>query len=232
MTRNKYCYEYPRPALTTDCVIFGFDGKEMNVLLIERGIEPYKGKWAFPGGFVNMDETTDEGAKRELEEETGIKDINIEQLHTFSEVKRDPRGRTISVVYYAMVRTENYRVLAGDDANKAHWFKLDEIPALAFDHDQVLIIAQKRLKEKIRLKPIGIDLLDKEFSLQELQLLYESILGEKIDSNGFQSAIMKNNLLVTFDNKNQEVKNNTPQLYKFNLDIYEKLTMADFSLEL
>lgn len=100
---GQYCYQYPRPAVTTDCVIFGFDGEVLKVLLVERGGEPYKGCWAFPGGFLNMDETTDECAVRELEEETGLKDVFVEQLQAFSDVDRDPRGRTITVAYYALV---------------------------------------------------------------------------------------------------------------------------------
>jgi len=102
MAKKKYTYEYPHPAVTTDCVIFGFDGKDMHVLLIERGIEPYKGAWALPGGFINMDETVEQGAMRELREETGVKDVFLEQLHVFSDVKRDPRERVITVAFYAL----------------------------------------------------------------------------------------------------------------------------------
>jgi len=140
----KYSYKYPRPALTTDCIIFGFDQNELKVLLIERGIEPYKSKWALPGGFVKMNETTEEGAKRELYEETGLKNIFIEQLFTFSDVNRDPRGRVISVAYFSLVNLNNYKPKAGDDANKAQWFSIKNIPSLAFDHEKILRMALYR----------------------------------------------------------------------------------------
>ena len=117
MEEKKYCYKYPHPAVTTDCVIFGFDGSELQVLLIERGIEPFKGKWAFPGGFLNMDETAGEGAMRELKEETGLENAYIEQFNTYSEPGRDPRERVITIAHYALVRIQE--VKGGDDAAKA-----------------------------------------------------------------------------------------------------------------
>ena len=121
---NQYCYKYPHPAVTTDCVIFGFNGERLQVLLIERGIEPYKGRWAFPGGFLKMDETAEEGALRELKEETGLENAYIQQLHTFSDPNRDPRERVITIAYYALVRIQE--VKGGDDAAAARWFPLDE----------------------------------------------------------------------------------------------------------
>ncbi len=146
---SKYCYNYPRPAVTTDCVIFGFDGLDLYVLLIRRGKDPFKGKWAFPGGFLNMDETAEQCAVRELKEETGIGQVQLEQLGTFSGVNRDPRGRVISVVYMGMVMMSEYMPVAGDDASVASWFKLSEIPALAFDHNDIIAVAVKRLQEMV-----------------------------------------------------------------------------------
>ena len=131
---EKYCYQYPRPAVTTDCVIFGFDGQKLQVLLIERGGEPFKGRWAFPGGFLNMDETVEECAARELEEETGMKDVFAEQFHAFSAVDRDPRGRTITVAFYALVDPRGMKVSGQDDAADARWYDILEMPSLAFDH--------------------------------------------------------------------------------------------------
>ena len=129
-SKGTYTYEYPRPAVTTDCVIFGYDGRDLKVFLIERGIEPFKGRWAFPGGFLNMDEDAITGAKRELKEETGLEDAFIEQFHTFSEVGRDPRGRVITIAHYALVRTQE--VTGGDDAAQARWFSIPEVPPLAY----------------------------------------------------------------------------------------------------
>lgn len=140
-----YTYKYPRPAVTTDCVIFGItrDG-ERRVLLVQRGNEPFRGMWAFPGGFLNMDETLEQCARRELKEETGLDTpIRFEELKSFSTVDRDPRGRTISVAFVAEVPLSE--VKGGDDAAEARWFPLDEIPQLAFDHGEMLQAALDRL---------------------------------------------------------------------------------------
>lgn len=169
-----YSYKYPHPSVTTDCVIFGFDGTKLQVLAVERGIDPYKGKWAFPGGFIKMDESCEEGALRELKEETGLTGAYIEQFHTFSDPNRDPRERVITVAYYALVRIQD--VKAGDDAAKAEWFALDKVPQLAFDHDRILRSALKRLRERIHFEPIGFELLPEKFTLKQLQNLYEAIL--------------------------------------------------------
>lgn len=146
---GKYCYDYPRPAVSADCVVFGFDGENLNVLLIERGKEPFKGRWTFPGGFLDMDETTLQCAERELKEETAIEGIQLEQLGAFSGVDRDPRGRVITVAYFTLVRMAETNPVAGDDAANAKWFKIKDIPALAFDHDLVLRTAISRLKAAI-----------------------------------------------------------------------------------
>ena len=172
----KYHYKYPHPSVTTDCVIFGFDGTRLNVLLIERGNDPYKGCWAFPGGFLNMDESALEGAKRELYEETGLRDAYIHQFHAFSAPDRDPRERVISIAYFALVRLTD--VKAGDDAAKAQWFPLDEIPPLAFDHDKMLREALKALRRLIHFEPIGVELLPENFTKTQLQTLYDAILGK------------------------------------------------------
>ena len=172
----KYHYKYPHPSVTTDCVIFGFDGTRLNVLLIERGNDPYKGCWAFPGGFLNMDESALEGAKRELYEETGLRDAYIHQFHAFSAPDRDPRERVISIAYFALVRLTD--VKAGDDAAKAQWFPLDEMPPLAFDHDKMHREALKALRRMIHFEPIGVELLPENFTKTQLQSLYEAILGK------------------------------------------------------
>ncbi len=146
---GKYCYDYPRPAVSSDCVLFGFDGKDLNILLIERGKEPYKGRWAFPGGFLNIDETVEQCAKRELKEETGLDNINLRQLGAFSDVDRDPRGRVISVVFYAVVNMNDTDPVAGDDAAGARWFRTGDVPPLAFDHDLVMQTALERLRSDL-----------------------------------------------------------------------------------
>ena len=147
-TKGTYTYDYPRPALTADCVIFGRnEGGELSVLLIERGADPYKGCWAFPGGFIEMDETTIEAASRELQEETGLVipagSGCLTELGCYSSVDRDPRGRVITITYYAVI--DKVEVKGSDDAQDARWFPLSKIPALAFDHAQILKDALKRL---------------------------------------------------------------------------------------
>ena len=141
MEELKYHYQYPHPCVTTDCVIFGFDGTKLNVLLIERGIDPFKGRWAFPGGFLKMDETALQGAKRELYEETGLKDAYIHQFHAFSGVDRDPRERVITIAYLAEIDAP-IPVKGSDDAARAQWFPLDALPPLAFDHAEILLDAR------------------------------------------------------------------------------------------
>src|SRR5205814_2904676 len=145
-----FTYQYPRAALTVDCVVFGFDEGELKVLLIERALEPFKGKWALPGGFVRVDETLDEAARRELEEETGLRNVFLEQLYTFGAVDRDPRERVVSVAYYALVKLSDHRAKAATDASNAQWFPISNVPKLAFDHAGILAIALTRLKGKVR----------------------------------------------------------------------------------
>ena len=229
MEDNKYCYKYPHPAVTTDCVIFGFDGSELQVLLIERGIEPFKGKWAFPGGFLNMDETAGEGAMRELKEETGLENAYIEQFNTYSDPGRDPRERVITIAHYALVRIQE--VKGGDDAAKAQWFPIDEVPQLAFDHDKILRDAMRKLRERIHFEPIGFELLPEKFTMRELQILYESILGVKFDRRNFAKKMMHYELLNQLDETVRPTAKRDALLYSFNKDNYELFKKKGFQLE-
>ena len=229
MEENKYCYKYPHPAVTTDCVIFGFNGERLQVLLIERGIEPYKGHWAFPGGFLKMDETAEEGAKRELKEETGLADAYIQQLYTFSNPDRDPRERVITIAYYALVKIQE--VKGGDDAASARWFSLDEIPPLAFDHDYILRMATQRLREQIHFQPIGFELLPEKFTIKELQSLYEAILGINFDRRNFAKKMLHLEILTELDETVWPTPKREARLYKFNADKYEELKRKGFRIE-
>ena len=190
-----YSYKYPHPAVTTDCVIFGFDGKRLHILLIERGLEPYKGHWALPGGFLRMDETVEEGAARELFEETHVKDVYLEQFRVFSTVDRDPRERVITVAFYALVRQTDYQILAGDDAARASWFEVDELPPLAFDHEEIITQARDHLKDKLKVSPIAFRLLDKQFTMGDLQRVYELISGRSYDRRNFYRKALASGLL-------------------------------------
>ena len=229
MEDNKYCYKYPHPAVTTDCVIFGFDGSELQVLLIERGIEPFKGKWAFPGGFLNMDETAGEGALRELKEETGLENAYIEQFNTYSDPGRDPRERVITIAHYALVRI--HEVKGGDDAAKAQWFPIDEVPQLAFDHDKILRDAMRKLRERIHFEPIGFELLPEKFTMRDLQILYESILGVKFDRRNFAKKMMHYELLNQLDETVRPTAKRDALLYSFNKENYELFKKKGFQLE-
>ena len=188
-----YTYQYPHPAVATDCVVFGFDGKELHILLIERGLEPFKGMWAFPGGFMNINETAEQGAMRELCEETGLKLEYLKQFGTFTAVNRDPRERVITIAFYALARKSF--VQGGDDAAKAQWFPIEDVPPLAFDHDYILRKATEQLKKDIHFEPIGFDLLDEQFTMPELQRLYESILGVHFDRRNFYKKMLQTGIL-------------------------------------
>jgi len=231
-SENKYCYKYPRPALTADCIIFGFDAGELKVLLIERGIDPFKGKWAIPGGFVHEDENADMCAKRELFEETGLQDVFMEQLYTFSDTDRDPRGHVVTIAYYALVKLSDYSVKAGDDAKKAQWFGLSQIPPLAFDHDRILRVALSRLRGKIRYQPIGFELLPERFTLPDLQNLYEIILELKIDRRNFRRKIIQTGLLIDHDESVRGVPHKGAKYYSFDKNRYMELAERGFNFEI
>lgn len=229
MSDKNYTYKYPRPSVTTDCVIFGFDGNSLKVLLIERGIEPYKGQWAFPGGFLNPEETAEEGALRELREETGLEAAYIDQFHTYTDPKRDPRDRVITIAYYALVRIQE--VKGGDDAAKARWFSLDEVPQLAFDHDRILRDAMKELRERIHFEPIGFELLPEKFTMKDLQMMYEAILDVKFDKRNFSKKMMHYGLLNQLDETVWPTAKREAVLYSFNKENYELFKKKGFQLE-
>ena len=228
---KRFCYRYPHPAVTTDNVIFGFDGEALNVLLIQRGMEPDKGRWAFPGGFLNMNETAEEGAARELKEETGVEDVYLEQLQAFSTVDRDPRERVITIAYYALVRQKDYHVIGADDAADARWFKLKELPPLAFDHEYILKMAIKRLKERIYFEPIGFRLLGEKFTIDELQHLYELILKEKFDSDDFLKKMLSLKIITPLSEKAKGSSSEATQLYSFDEENYKRLKGKGIRLE-
>lgn len=202
MEEKQYCYKYPHPAVTTDCVVFGFDGRQLNILLIERGCEPYKGYWAFPGGFMNINETAEQGAIRELREETSLELMYLKQFGTFSAVHRDPRERVVTIAYYALARKSD--VKGGDDAAKAQWFPINDVPQLAFDHDYILRKATEQLRKDIHFEPIGFGLLDEQFTMPELQRLYECILGVQFDRRNFYKKMLQTGILEEEDDLDED----------------------------
>ncbi len=229
--RGRFCYEYPRPALTVDCVVFGLDASDLKVLLIERGSQPFAGHWALPGGFVDMDEPLEVAARRELDEETGIHDVHLEQLHTFGDPGRDPRGRTVSVAYFALVNLACHLPVAASDAADAAWFAYSSLPPLAFDHDRIIDTAYTRLREKLRRAPVGIDLLPPVFSLSQLQRLYEQVLGRALDKRNFRKKVVGMGLVVETDQKQHDVSHRAARLFRFDGDRYRELQLQGFGFE-
>ncbi|MEM7010201.1 MAG: NUDIX domain-containing protein [Verrucomicrobiota bacterium] len=229
-----HTYKYPRPALTVDCVIFGLDVEddELQVLLIERGGPPFKGQWAIPGGFVEPGEAVDDAAWRELEEETGLKDVFLEQLYTFGAPDRDPREHVVSVTYYALVNLNEHEIQAGTDAKNAAWFSINDAPNLAFDHETILEKAIERLRGKVRYQPIGFELLPKKFTLTQLQILYEVILERKLDKRNFRRKVLAMGILKDRNQIQQDVRHRAAKLYSFDEKAYRKLEKEGFNFEI
>lgn len=227
-----YTYEYPRPALTVDCVVFGLDDEDLKVLLIRRGVEPFAGRWALPGGFVRMEESLDDAARRELDEEAGIRPNHLEQLYTFGTPGRDPRGRVVTVAYFALVKLSDHVPHAATDARDAAWFSVWDTPKLAFDHADVLGTALHRLKGKVRYQPIGFELLPPKFTLTQLQRLYEVILERELDKRNFRKKILAMDLLEELDEVEQDVSHRAARLYRFDHKKYKQLEKAGFNFEL
>lgn len=230
----KSVYDYPRPNLTVDIVVFGFDAEdaELSVLLIERGLQPYQGQWALPGGFVRIDETLEEAAARELAEEADLKNIFLEQLYTFGRVDRDPRERVVSVAYYALVERRRYRPVGGTDAADARWYQLGKTPKLAFDHGEILRVATERLRAKIRYQPIGFELLPNKFTLGQLQSLYETILERELDKRNFRKKILSYEILKELDEKTSNLPHRPSALYTFDTAKYRQLQKKGLVFEL
>ena len=238
-TKGQYTYEYPHPAVTADCVVFGYDGKEPKVLLIKRGAEKeasvteFVGEWALPGGFLDVkkDKTIAHTAARELREETGLK-LSVKdfrEIGTFSDIKRDPRERVITIAHYALVKLAE--VVADTDADKAEWFSWKDIPHLAFDHDKILRVAFSRLKQNIHFEPVGFDLLPEVFTLPQLQNLYESILEVKFDRRNFANKMKHYGILSEVDDGTPRHGTRTPVKYCFDKDNYDRLKSSGFQLE-
>ena len=187
---------------------------------------------ALPGGFVHLDETIEEAARRELEEETGLKGLFLEQLQTFGAVDRDPRERVVSVAHYALANLDGHDVRATTDARNAAWFPVDDTPDLAFDHVTILAAALARLRGKLRYQPIGFELLPEAFPLRRLQALYESVLGRSLDKRNFRKKILQMGVLADTGTIEKDVKHRAAKLYRFDRAAYERLSRGGFSFDL
>ncbi|HCE44772.1 MAG TPA: NUDIX hydrolase [Lentisphaeria bacterium] len=227
-----FTYRYARPALTADCVVFGLDEEDLKVLLIQRDLEPFAGMWALPGGFATVGESIETTARRELLEETGLKNVFLEQLYTFSEPDRDPREHVVTVAFYALVNLSEHKVQAATDARNAAWFAIDDIPKLAFDHDKMLKVAYERLKGKIRYQPIGFELLADKFTLSQLQGMYEKILDRELDKRNFRKKILNMEIIEELDEIETDVAHRAARLYRFNKKKYDEKVKEGFNFEL
>src|SRR5262245_11353587 len=218
MPENAETYDparYDRPSVTVDVVIFTLQGGELHVLLVKRRNWPFEGCWAIPGGFINMDESLEQAARRELEEETGVHDIYLEQLYTFGTPRRDPRTRVISVAYIALVRADSQTLRVSDESTDVRWFPVRGLPgALAFDHDNVLATALERLRSKLEYTTLAFQLLPEVFSILELKYTYEQILGEELDKGNFYRKIKDANLLEDTGLR-REGRGRPTSLYRF-----------------
>jgi 8-oxo-dGTP diphosphatase len=211
-------YEFPRAALTVDCVVFGVDDGDLKILLIRRGIPPFAGSWALPGGFVRVDETLEEAARRELREETGLERVYLEQLGAFSALDRDPRERVVSFAFSALVKLALHHVRAATDARDAGWFPVKKLPSLAFDHTGIIASAVRALREKTRHEPVGVELLPPRFTLTQLQKLYEVILEKPLDKRNFRKKVLQSGLVVALDAREKGVAHRAARLYRFRGD--------------
>lgn len=230
----EFSYEYERPGLTVDCVIFGLDleAETLRVMLIERDLEPFAGTWAIPGGFVRPGETLEAAASRELREETGVTDVFLEQLYTFGDLGRDPRGWVVTVAYYALVSPEKHTIHAATDARQARWFSVASLPRLAFDHAEILKTALARLRGKLTYAPIGFELLPRKFTVKQLQKLYEIVLGTSLDNRNFRKKIFGLDVLKELKEMQRGVPHRAARLYEFDERKYRQLVKRGLSFGL
>jgi 8-oxo-dGTP diphosphatase len=226
-----YTYEYPRPALTADVVAMRFAAGGLQVLLIRRGGEPFRGKWALPGGFVDQDESVEQAAARELAEETGLEGVDVEQLHTFSALGRDPRGHTVSVAHLALLRALDSELSAGDDAGEVRFVPVQDAKGLAFDHDQIVQTALERLRFKARHEAFGLELLAPKFTLSELQRLYEVVLERALDKRNFRKKMLARGLLSPTGELEKGVAHRAARFFRFDRRRYKSFGKKALDLE-
>ncbi|SNR76725.1 NUDIX hydrolase [Lutibacter flavus] len=217
--------------IAVDCIIFGFTSNKLKLLLFKRKVEPAKGSWSLIGAFIKNNQSIDDGAKQILFETTGLKDIYLEQLKTYGEVLRDPAQRVISVTYYSLTSVHEFE-LESVEKYDAHWFDLDEIPDLIFDHGKMVKDAIEQLRNKAKHQPIGFNLLPEFFTIPELQSLYESIYQRKLDSRNFRKKILSLDILNKTEKKDKSGSKKGAFLYCFNKDKFETLISKGVNFEI
>jgi len=207
--------KFDRPSVTVDIIIFTIKDEDLKILLIKRKKWPFENMWAIPGGFVQIKESLDDAALRELEEETGLKNVYLEQLYTFGDPDRDPRTRVIDVTYFALISSKNVELRATTDASDAKWFSVGDVPKLAFDHKKILDYAVERIRNKIEYTNIAFRLLPEKFTLTELQNVYETIIGKKLDKRNFRKKIKEMEMLKPLNETKMEGAHRPAQLFMF-----------------
>lgn len=224
---------YFKSAFTVDDVIFGFDEGDLKVLLIKRLEEPYEGMWALPGYFVRSDEDVDEAARRVLFELTGLSKVFLEQVRTFGAVDRHPLGRVITVAYFSLIKISDFQLRPGTGsiAEEVRWFSIANLPALGFDHQEIIKVCFERLKRMVRTRPVGFELLPPKFTLTALQHLYEAILETDLDKRNFRKKILSMNLLIDLDEIQAGVAHRPARLYMFDKQKYEEFLEEGFVFE-
>jgi 8-oxo-dGTP diphosphatase len=219
--------------LAVDAIVFGYDQGELYCVLIKQKFGAYKNMWSIPGGFVLDNESLSEAVKRELKEETSLEVDYLEQLYTFGDdVNRDSRFRVVSVAYFSLVNSESLKVTADTVAEEAKWFKVNELPELAFDHSKILRAAFNRLKEKIQYQPIGFNLLKNEFPFSDLENVYTAIIGYPIDRRNFRKKILSFGILDETDKFSDKKGGRPAKLFKFNAEKYKALEKSGFHFEI
>ena len=203
-----------------DCIIFGFDGQDLKLLLIKRGFEPEKNKWSLMGGFLRPDETLDEAAHRVLKDLTGLENVYLEQLHAFSDVTRDPGERTISIAYFALIDIHQYETQLSEDYH-AEWFPISQKPGLIFDHEDMVRMAQKQLRYKAALHPLLFELLPQKFTIPHLQNMYEEVYATNFDSRNFTRKLLSTGLLVRQNGKDKSGSKKGAFYYKLDKRKYK-----------
>lgn len=218
-------------AVSIDCVLFGFDGGELKILLIERNEEPFKDWWALPGYLIGDNESLDQSASRILHELTGLTDVYMEQYYAFGEVGRHPQGRVVTIAYYAMLRLGGDKILKPltNYVKKAQWININELPKLAFDHQYIFDKGLEKIKRRIKHLPIAFELLPEKFTLTQVQNVYELILGKKLDKRNFRKKILSFGVLKELDEKQKGVSFRAATLYKFDKRKYAKLFSKEIS---
>ncbi|MDE3234618.1 MAG: NUDIX hydrolase [Bacteroidota bacterium] len=217
---HKLVESYPRVPITVDCVIFGFDENELKVLLIRSDLEMYKGKWSLLGDFAADNEELKEAAYRVLKERTGMTDVYLEEVGTFSAPQRHPGGRVITVAYCSLLNIQHHELKI--HANELHWHSFSSIKEMAFDHKKIIDTCYQWLQKRIQEHPLGFNLLPDKFSLRELQNLYEAILGVQLDRRNFRKKFASMDLLIDIGEMEEDVPHRPGKLYKFNYEKYEK----------